>query len=93
MNRRPTPETDNNEYAHLFIEQNGYESPLQESPEEWADFARRLERERDAERVFADRLARYICDIHDVTSSRKVLKITTEACKTWWTHRKEARSE
>lgn len=57
MNRRPTPETDNNEYAHLFIEQNGYESPLQESPEEWADFARRLERERDAERAIADRLA------------------------------------
>ena len=45
------------------------------------------------ERALADRLAGYICDIHDVTSSRKVLKITVEACKTWWTHRKEARSE
>lgn len=55
--------------------------------------ALRAERELERERVFADRLARYICDIHDVTSSRKVLKITTEACKTWWTHRKEARSE
>ena len=53
----------------------------------------RLEAQLAAERALADRLAGYICDIHDVTSSRKVLKITTEACKTWWTHRKEARSE
>lgn len=67
--------------------------------ERWADLSRAsvndicAQRERDAERALADRLAGYICDIHDVTSSRKVLKITMEACKTWWTHRKEDRSE
>lgn len=57
------------------------------------EHARRLERELAAERALADRLAGYICDIHDVTSSRKLLKITMEAWETWWTYRKEARSE
>lgn len=47
MNKRPTPETDNNEYAHTFLEQYGYESSLQDAPVDWPDFARRLERERD----------------------------------------------
>ena len=47
MNRRPTPETDNNEYAHTFLEQYGYESSLQDAPVDWPDFARRLERELD----------------------------------------------
>jgi len=42
-----TPETDNNEYAHTFLEQYGHESSLQGSPVDWADFARRLEIERD----------------------------------------------
>ena len=57
MSERPTPETDNNDYAHAFLEQYGYESSLQDAPVDWADFARRLERERDAERALADRLA------------------------------------
>ncbi len=47
MSERPTPETDNNDYAHAFLEQYGYESSLQDAPVDWADFARRLERERD----------------------------------------------
>jgi len=42
-----TPETDNNDYAHTFLEQYGHESSLQGSPVDWADFARRLEIERD----------------------------------------------
>lgn len=59
------------------------------SAERECDLRGNLEREH----ALADRLAGYICDIHDVTSSRKVLKITMEACKTWWTHRKEARHD
>lgn len=47
VSERPTPETDNNDYAHAFLEQYGYESSLQDAPVDWADFARRLERERD----------------------------------------------
>ena len=42
-----TPETDNNDYAYTFLEQYGHESSLQGSPVDWADFARRLEIERD----------------------------------------------
>ena len=47
MSERHTPETDNNDYAYAFLEQYGYESSLQGAPVDWADFARRLERERD----------------------------------------------
>lgn len=56
MSERPTPETDSNECAHKFLEQYGYECGLQDSPVGWADFARRLERERDTERALADQL-------------------------------------
>ena len=89
VNRRPTPETDNNEYAHLFIEQNGYESPLQESPEEWADFARRLERERDVERALADLLASSLLLTLSAWITSPDAERAAAALRVW----KEARSE
>jgi len=46
-----TPETDNNDYAYAFLEEYGYESSLQGAPVDWADFARRLESERDEARA------------------------------------------
>lgn len=51
MSERPTPETDNNYYAYAFLEEYGYESSLQGAPVDWADFARRLESERDEARA------------------------------------------
>ena len=40
-----TPRTNENENAHAFLEQYGYESSLQDPPVDWAKFSSQLERE------------------------------------------------
>jgi hypothetical protein len=66
VSERPTPETDNNDYAYAFLEQYGYESSLQVAPVDWAEFARRLERERDEARKEIESIKKLLLDPHAV---------------------------
>ena len=65
MSERPTPETDNNDYAYAFLEQYGYESSLQDAPVDWADFARNFERERDEAREERDQYKGLLIRLHN----------------------------
>ena len=82
MNERPTPETN-----ALASEHRGAVI--------WPDFARRLERERDAERALADRLAEVLDyyysedSRHHIASNRAYARAAWNALAAW----KEARSE
>jgi hypothetical protein len=83
VNRRPTPETD----AFFFRTDIDWDMEV--------DFARRLERERDAERALADRLAEVLDyyysedSRHHIASNRAYARAAWSALASW----KEARHE
>ncbi len=76
MNKRPTPETD-----ALASEHRGAVI--------WPDFARRLERDRDAERILADRLADALLSTLSLWAMSPKSEEAAKSIATW----KEARGE
>jgi len=62
MNTRPTPETDANLAAWIYYKQYCCHDSLSNDPLPWPEFARKLERERDEAREYADRLAEGLPD-------------------------------